>query len=116
MKRKRIRKRIRKKKKTLYQLSEVGLMIFGVQTNSLTTIFSHFHFESISAERKETKEDKDANYTRREFNYNSFKRSFTLPENVDKDNIKANYADGVLNLQLKKVKSKKSPSKKIEVA
>ena len=71
---------------------------------------------NISAEQEETKEEKTENYTRREFNYNSFERSFSLPENVDPDNIKANYEGGVLKLNLKKLKTKKSSVKKIPIA
>lgn len=66
---------------------------------------------SISAEKKEEKEEKDKNYTRREFSYNSFARSFTLPENANADEINARYENGVLRLSiLKKVPSK--PAKK----
>ncbi|MEI5579364.1 Hsp20/alpha crystallin family protein, partial [Streptomyces brasiliscabiei] len=50
----------------------------------------------ISAERKEEKEEKQKNYTRQEYSYNSFSRSFTLPEDVKEDDIKAQYEDGVL--------------------
>lgn len=41
-------------------------------------------------------------YTRREFSYTSFQRSFTLPESVDPDKISANYKDGILLLTLPK--------------
>ncbi|MFW6249287.1 MAG: Hsp20/alpha crystallin family protein [Bacteroidota bacterium] len=60
---------------------------------------------TISSERKEEKSDKDkkGNYTRREFNYHAFRRSFSLPENeINADKIKAKYEDGVLRLVLPK--------------
>lgn len=59
---------------------------------------------TLSAERKsETKEeDPDARYTRREYNYSSFVRSFSLPENSQPEKIKAHYEDGVLHLDLPK--------------
>ncbi|MEX0275762.1 MAG: Hsp20/alpha crystallin family protein, partial [Flavobacteriaceae bacterium] len=52
------------------------------------------------SERNET----EGNYTRREFTYSSFKRSFTLPESVDEDKIKANYEEGILKFTLPKRK------------
>ncbi len=57
---------------------------------------------TISSEKKEEKEEKEENYTRKEFSYSSFRRSFALPENVDKDKIKARYDDGILNVTLQK--------------
>ena len=57
---------------------------------------------SISGEKEEKQEEKKEQYTRQEFSYSSFSRSFTLPDNVDEDNIKANYKEGVLGLQLAK--------------
>ena len=57
---------------------------------------------TISAEVDGEKNVTDDNYTRREFSYSSFKRSFTLPETIDEDKIKATYQDGVLKLSLPK--------------
>lgn len=60
---------------------------------------------TISSEKqKESEEDKNG-YTRREFSYRSFQRSFQLPENVDGDNVKANFVDGVLKLSIPKTKA-----------
>jgi len=58
----------------------------------------------ISAENKEEIEEKEDEFTRREFNYNSFERSFTLPENVNEDEkIDATYKRGILKLVLAKL-------------
>lgn len=70
---------------------------------------------TISAEHKETKEEKEDAYTRREFSFNSFKRTFTLPENVDLDQIDATYTDGVLTLAVKKQKIEAPLKKTIKV-
>lgn len=74
---------------------------------------------TISSEKKEEKEDKDkeGRYTRREYNYQSFSRSFTLPENSKTDDIKAEYKDGVLNVLIpkKEVKPIEPKAKQIEV-
>lgn len=71
----------------------------------------------ISAEKeKETKEDRK-NYRRREFSYNSFSRSFTLPDNLVNDKIDAKYENGILSVTLpKKEVSVSKPAKQIKVA
>lgn len=70
----------------------------------------------ISSEKKEEKEEKDKQYRRREYNYYSFERSFTLPESVKQDDIKARYKEGVLSLTVeKKETSKKLPKKEIPI-
>jgi HSP20 family protein len=69
---------------------------------------------TISGDRKfEKKESKD-NYYRIERNYGSFTRSFFLPDNVDKEQIKAKYENGILKVELPK-KSEAKP-KEIEIA
>ncbi|VBB46898.1 Heat shock protein Hsp20 [uncultured Paludibacter sp.] len=59
---------------------------------------------SISSEKKENSEEKDENgrYTKREFSYQSFCRSFTLPHTVDGEKIEANYDKGILNVVIPK--------------
>lgn len=58
---------------------------------------------TISAEHKEEKEEKsEGKVTRREYSFSSFKRSFALPDNVQVENIEANYVDGVLRLNVPK--------------
>ena len=59
---------------------------------------------TISSEVKSENEVSDANYTRREFGFSSFKRAFTLPEIIDEDKIKADYVDGLLRFTLPKRK------------
>jgi HSP20 family protein len=66
---------------------------------------------TISSEKEETKEEKEDNYSRQEYNYSSFSRSFTLPEEVNKEKIDATYVDGVLKLVL----PKKEEAKKLTV-
>lgn len=57
---------------------------------------------TISSEKEENKEEKDEKYNRKEYSYSSFSRSFTLPEEVNKEKIEAKYEDGVLKLVLPK--------------
>ena len=72
---------------------------------------------TISSEKEEENEENDEKYTRQEYSYSSFSRSFTLPDEIDKDKIDANYKDGVLKLELpKKEEAKKlTISKKVAV-
>lgn len=62
---------------------------------------------TISCEKEESREEKDERYSRKEYNYSSFSRSFTLPEEVIKDKIEAAYEDGVLRLTLPKTEQAK---------
>lgn len=72
---------------------------------------------TISSEKKEEKEDKKEDYTRREFSFNSFSRSFSLPEHIDEDKIQASYDKGVLNLLIpKKEANEDHKNKKIEIS
>ncbi|MDT7829391.1 Hsp20/alpha crystallin family protein [Pricia sp. S334] len=84
---------------------------------------SDFHIDldnqvlSISTEMEEENEHKDGNYTRREFGYSSFKRSFTLPETVEDGKIKANYHEGILSIHLpKKEEAKQKPARSIKIS
>ena len=74
---------------------------------------------TINSEATNQNEEKDGErYTRREFSYQSFQRSFTLPkEVVDSDKINARYEDGVLRLLIpKKEEAKPKPAKMIAVS
>jgi HSP20 family protein len=72
----------------------------------------------ISSEREDTQEEKQNDYTRKEFSYQSFQRSFTLPARlVDGDNIKAQYRDGILHITVpKKEEAKSKPAKVIKIS
>ena len=72
---------------------------------------------SISAEKEEEQKEDTKNFRRREFSYNSFCRSFTLPDNLVTDKIDAMYENGVLRLTLpKKEVTISKPAKQIKVA
>jgi len=71
----------------------------------------------IYYEHKEKKEEKDRNYLKREFCHSSFERNFQLPDSVDRDKIKANHNEGVLNISLPKRKEVVSKTQKsIEIS
>lgn len=73
---------------------------------------------TISSQREDSREEKDGNYTRREFSYQSFQRSFSLPQNkVKGDGITAKYVDGILRITVPKTENAKvKPAKQIAVA
>ena len=72
---------------------------------------------TISSEKQTNHEQEKGNYTRREFSYQSFQRSFELPKDVvDEESIEAKYNNGVLHLVIpKKEEAKKKAPKMIEV-
>ena len=75
---------------------------------------------TISSQPDEKREENDQNvgYSRREFSYQSFQRSFSLPESkVEGDKIAAKYVDGILYVTIpKREEAKVKPAKQIKVA
>jgi len=73
---------------------------------------------TISSSKQQQQEKKDDNYTRREFSYQSFQRSFELPKNVvDEDKIIARYENGLLHLTIpKREEAKQKAPRTIEIA
>jgi len=69
---------------------------------------------TISGERTRKEEEKDANFVRCERCYGAFSRSFTLGDDIDSENISADYRNGILHLTLPK--TEKSKPKEINVA
>lgn len=61
---------------------------------------------TIEGEKKKEEVKKDRNFYRAERMYGSFKRSFTLPVEVDSEKIEAKFEDGALNITLKKLEPK----------
>lgn len=62
---------------------------------------------TLKGERSSDNEAKEDNYYRRERCFGKFERAFTLPVNVELDQIKANYKDGVLEIEIPKPEEKK---------
>ncbi len=76
-----------------------------VENNTLT----------VHGERKFEKDEKEENFRRVERQYGSFTRSFTLPNTVDADSIRANYDKGILKIQLAKKAEAKPKQIKVNV-
>lgn len=73
---------------------------------------------TISSEKQEEKNENENNYSRREFSYQSFQRSFTVPhQDVDSDKINAAYSEGILIVKLpKREEVKPKPAKEIKIS
>ena len=70
---------------------------------------------TISSQREDEKTEERENYRRREYNFSSFSRTLTLPENVEADKIKAYYENGILRLNIPKTKEQERPKRKIKI-
>ena len=70
---------------------------------------------SVSAEKKTENVDESKKYSKREYSYSSFVRSFTLPESADQAKIDAQYNDGVLSLSVAKKEEAKFQTREIAV-
>ena len=67
---------------------------------------------TISAGFNDEKREEGKNYSRKEFYYGSFSRSFTLPKSVDLEKISADYLNGILKIMLPKKEEAKVEIKK----
>ena len=74
------------------------------------------HVLTVSSETTQKDESKTAQFTRREFAYDSFQRSFRLPETIDTSGINAKYDNGILTIALPKLQDAiPEPKKQIEI-
>lgn len=74
------------------------------------------HVLTISSESKHEDESKTEQYTRREFRYDNFQRSFRLPDTIDAAGIEAKYDNGILTVSLPKLEEAiPEPKKQIEI-
>jgi len=72
---------------------------------------------TISAEVEDEKREEGKNYSRKEFYYGSFSRSFTLPKIIDLEKIMADYESGILKIALpKKEEAKVELKKEIKIS
>lgn len=67
---------------------------------------------TVAAEKKHGQEKSEDHYTRREFGYESFSRSFNLPTSTTEEDVRARYEDGILKLSIQKKGPEKDKAKK----
>lgn len=70
---------------------------------------------SISVEKREENTEENKTFSRREYGYNSFVRTFTLPDAADQNNIEAQYLDGILKINIVKKEEAKLLTREISV-
>ncbi len=70
---------------------------------------------SISVDHSNQNTDETRNYTKREFSYSSFMRTFNLPESANAEGITASYQDGVLSIDIPKREEAKVVTRQIEI-
>ena len=81
---------------------------FNLRVENATLIIS------VKKEEQSTSEEK-GKYTRKEYSYNAFTRSFQLPENADENKISATYNNGILSISVAKMEEKSNSTKKIDI-
>ncbi len=70
---------------------------------------------TVSAEKKAEEVNETKKYSKREYSYNSFTRSFTLPQSADQNKIEADYTDGILKLTIAKKEEAKIVTREITI-
>ena len=71
---------------------------------------------TVSGEKKSETSEKSGKYSRKEFSYNSFMRSFTMPEVVDTEKIMAKYENGIMMVDLpKKEEAKPKTPREVQI-
>jgi len=70
---------------------------------------------TISVVQSSDHQDNHKNYSKREYSYSSFVRSFTMPEGADDSRIDASYIDGILHIEISKLEEAKMVRRQIEI-
>lgn len=93
---------------------KIEMAVPGFQKEDITINFEDETL-TISSE-KEDKEKQEAEFTRKEFGYGAFKRSFMVPKTIEAENIEAEYTNGILSIALPKKKEAMRVNREIAVA
>ena len=70
---------------------------------------------TISGEKSNETEENQKKYSRKEFSFQNFKRSFTMPDHVDNEKVAAKFEDGILSIELPKKETAQATSRKIQL-
>lgn len=110
-------------------------MVTRVPATNISETADHFHIDlaapglkkedfklklegdvlSISVEKMHQEQQQERSYAKREYNFSSFVRAFTLPESADAESINARYADGILSIDIAKREEAKMVTRQIEI-
>ncbi len=95
---------------------EISFAAPGLQKNDFSINLEN-DVLTVKSEKEANQNESNTNYTRKEFSFSSFQRSFTLPETADGENIKAEYLNGILNIEIpKREEAKAKPVREIVIA
>ena len=89
---------------------QLELLAPGLQKSDIQVQIDQ-HLLTVSFEKKQENEEKKEHFIRREFSTKSFKRTFTLNEKIDTENIQATYEQGILTITLPKTVQKEKQVK-----
>lgn len=94
---------------------ELALAAPGMHKDDFTINLEN-NILTVCSEMEDEKREEGKNYTRKEFYYGSFSRSFTLPKTIDLEKIRADYENGILKITLpKKEEAKLDTRKEIKI-
>jgi len=91
---------------------EIALAVPGLKKEDIK-INLEKNVLSVSAKKKTATTDENKRFSTREYNFNSFSKSFTLPQSADSSKIEAEYVDGILTLNIAKKEEAKFQSREI---
>ena len=95
---------------------EVELAAPGFKKSDFKVEINNGQLNICSEKKSENESEDNENYRVKEFSYQSFNRSISLPETVNEDKVSAKYEDGLLKLQIpKKDEAKAKPAKEIKI-
>jgi len=92
----------------------VSIEIPGVSEKDVSIELVHDSL-IIRGEKKQQKEEKNKNYYRLERSYGAFQRTLSLPEDVNRENIKADFKNGVLNITIPRLAIPENKVKQIQI-
>ncbi len=92
----------------------IELAVPGMKKDDFKLVLEN-NLLTISSEKEENKKETEGKFTRREYNYESFSRSFMLPETVKSEALKATYENGVLKIAIPKKEEAKQLQTKKEI-
>ncbi len=94
----------------------VEMAAHGLEKNDFRIELNHQVLSIYSEKKTEKESTTDEKFTRREFSYPSFQRSFTLPNSIDSEKIEAKYENGILRVVIpKREEAKPRPPKQIAI-
>lgn len=89
----------------------------GFKKDDFKVNLHHTNLTISATQENKTEEKEGEKYTRREFSFASFQRTFTLPTSVNTETINASYTDGILTISLpKREEAKVKPARQIKIS